>query len=125
MPSLLPLDHLAHYLWQSVIGVEWSPTNCSIFTCSRRICYIKSRSGKYIRMWRHLIHTHAYARTYTHMCMHTHKYMCNHTHANIHIHTHTCTHMCMHTHTHNTNTDTHTRAHTHTHTHTHTIHTCI
>ena len=40
IPSLLPLDHLAHYLWPSVITIEWNPTDSSTFACSRRTWYI-------------------------------------------------------------------------------------
>ena len=56
MPSMLPLDYSAHCLWPSVSTVEWSPTDCSTYTCSSRICLNQQEStlGKDTQ-----IHTHA------------------------------------------------------------------
>ena len=70
MPSLLPLDYLAHCLWPSVSTVERSPTNCSTYTCSSRNCLYQQQStlGKNIH-----IHTStnvcAFACTHIHLCI--------------------------------------------------------
>ena len=119
----------------SVISVEWSPTDCSTFTYSRRICYINSTSGKtqtdrQTDRDRHTDrgrHTHTHTQTqrqshtgtyrYIHRHRQTHKHVCicthAHTYTHAHIYKHTYNHMWTHT------------IHTHIYTCTHTIITCI
>ena len=69
----------------SVISVEWSPIDSSIFTCNRRICYINCTSAKYI--------------SERHSCRHAHTQIHRHRHRHTDTHTYTQTYMDTHTHT--------------------------
>ena len=107
---------LVYFFWITVptahhvcVSVELSPTDCSTFTCSRKIYYINSRLGNYIR-GRHT-HTPTYTRVhkYVYICICT---CMTCTHALPHIHTRVDTHIYTHVLTH---TETFTLIPTHTH----------
>ena len=71
MPSLTPLDYLAHCLRSSVSSVEWSPTNCSTYTCNSTNCLHQQLStlGKDTHIHTHVqtrVHSYAHTLTLTH-----------------------------------------------------------